>query len=282
MLLRAGNITYSEINLFTIFTFRCDSRFSQSIANGHNFKRYENKYFINKGFFKSASRIKDLISLFDLAFRRFYHHLENDLADPMMMNLDIFSFFGVFSAHLKEGIDSLKNRAEAGKLQMQFIEVLSNAIEMPVSRVTLYVLQGLWGYLLMIDDQGIFSFKNKSKEQIIKSIMVFYRLIERLKRLPDSFLSQHDVPFEQLIMTYDHHKSAFEKNLSKSQNVSIIEFLTLKTTESFMNFSGPKNAAGGLGDVSFLDDSLFKEMQEDLFSQSTIAVTDLYSEVSGK
>ena len=265
---RPQSVTYDEINLFTIFTFRCDTRFSKSIANGQNYNRFEKKCFITPAFFQSPLLIKDLISLFDIAFSRFYPHVEKDSLNPMMMNLDIFSLFSVYSKDINCAIEVLKNRSEASKIQMQFIEVLSNVFEKPKSRLSFHVLQALWVYLITVDVSGIFSFKNKSKDQIVKSVQVFYRLIERLKTLPDSFIMEHKVPFEQLILTYDFHRPAFAKILTKSQNDSIKEFLTCKVTENFMENSLPGQALKNAQESGLLDDLLLSVIQNDHFGSS--------------
>jgi hypothetical protein len=99
-------------------------------------------------------------------------------------------------------------------------------------------------------------------------VQAFHRLIERLKTLPDLFKIEHEVPYDQLIITYEYHKAAFSKTLTKAQNESIMEFLSLKVTESVIKATSPGQTSEAMADLGLFDERLFEEIQKDLMCNS--------------
>lgn len=262
---RSSSVTYDEITLFTIFTYRCDSKFSKSVSSESNSRIFEDKLFINQSYFNSSSVLKGFVSLFDIAFSRFIMNLKENCDNPRAMNLDVFSLLGVYNKLIYRGTEELRNRAETTKIQLQFLDVLSKALSKEKKLMTLHLLQSIWIYLIVSHEPGVFGFKHKARDQMSKNISIFCLLVERLKELPDTFHKDHDVPFEQLLITYDFHKQFFLKELSKSQNEEILEFLTTKVTEGFIRTSATSSRSGAITEnLGIFGEEFYLQLEQDL------------------
>jgi hypothetical protein len=261
---RASSVTFDEINLFTIFTYRCDPKFFTSIGSGVNSRLFTNKLFMNQAYFKNIATLKAFVTLFDIAFARFTEHFNLEEGDHRAMNLDVFSMLGVYNKFIYSGLDTLKNRAEATKIQIQFLEILSKSLTGRITPLTIHILQALWTYLISTNEVGIFCFKHRTRDQVSRNIAIFSQLINHLKILPKDFHRKHEIPIEQLMIAYEYHKPQFIKELSKAKNEEIWDFLTEKVTEDYIAMGRSLKVVSEVDDLAVFDGDLLAQIEKEL------------------
>jgi hypothetical protein len=227
---RSQTVSFDELTLFTLTTFRNDPKFSESFPCGGDNKYFKNKPFINKDYF-TPSVIKSFISLFDTLFSRFSHRIQPSSQNHKEMDLDAFSLLPAFKGSIDAGLINMKNSAECEKIKTDFLDVLLKALEHKNTSLTLPTLQAVFRYLIKIDKDGSADFHIRTKAQMAKNIAIFYKLALFLIPIPNVLILDVCEMTNQLMKVYELHQGLFRKELTNEQNESISAVLLDKLSQ---------------------------------------------------
>ncbi|MCX6991415.1 MAG: hypothetical protein NTX49_10220 [Chlamydiae bacterium] len=224
---RKETVSFEELNLFALYTFRLDVRVYDSPDMLPFQPRFKDKLILNQKFFNSSYVIKNYTDVIDIALSRFSHKLFDSSIVPD--EFTVFNLFPFYCDYLLQGIVNQRDISAKENLQVSLILTVAKCLRLPqITTLSNPAMKCLLNSLIGKKAKDLFELNkfSKAKLPLATQLGIFHLLVQQLLRFSHIDLRTENAYFIILKHTYENGIAYRNKAFSKDQIAEIERILT--------------------------------------------------------
>jgi len=214
---RKKEISYNELTLFALTTFRADPKIGKTLGTGINAKLFHDKFLIGQHFFYETKNLVQFMAIFEIAFSRFSSEIPSESEQESFDDKNIFALFCIYFMMMQNGIIHQKTKSEVTRLENAFLSLLEILLKKERNRLTLTICKGVLNFLTPTLSSGERYLRDSPKEDPSLSARLFFQLVCKLRSTDRVILAANHMEIEPLVVLFQKNEKTLRKHLKEEE-----------------------------------------------------------------